>query len=179
MAGIIIVQSRIENARKIRDILRKFGYNQTVAVSTISSALNRTQDIGCGILISGTKLSDGSYKDLYEMMPDFFEMLLLTSNKELAEKDIENLICLSSPIVAADLVSTCEMMLRQMDARVKKNKAKTRSKKQNEYIALAKKILMEKNNMTEPEAYRYIQKNSMDSGTNMVETAQMILSIFS
>ena len=29
--------------------------------------------------------------------------------------------------------------------------------------------------MTEPEAFRYIQKCSMDSSTNMVETAQMII----
>ena len=34
---------------------------------------------------------------------------------------------------------------------------------------------MEKNQMTEDEAYRHIQKCSMDSGTNMVETAQMLL----
>ena len=31
--------------------------------------------------------------------------------------------------------------------------------------------------MTEEEAHRYIQKSSMDSGTGMTETAQMILSI--
>ena len=31
--------------------------------------------------------------------------------------------------------------------------------------------------LTEEEAHRYIQKCSMDSGTNMVETAQMVLSI--
>ena len=29
--------------------------------------------------------------------------------------------------------------------------------------------------MTETEAHRYIQKCSMDSGTNMVETAQMVM----
>ena len=29
--------------------------------------------------------------------------------------------------------------------------------------------------MTETEAFRYIQKTSMDSGTNMVETAQKIM----
>ena len=38
-----------------------------------------------------------------------------------------------------------------------------------------KRLLMEKNQMTEEEAYRHIQKCSMDSGTNMVETAQMLL----
>ena len=31
--------------------------------------------------------------------------------------------------------------------------------------------------MTEAEAHRYIQKCSMDSGTNLVETAQMVISL--
>ena len=33
--------------------------------------------------------------------------------------------------------------------------------------------------MTEEEAHRYLQKCSMDSGTNMLETAQMVLTIMS
>ena len=41
----------------------------------------------------------------------------------------------------------------------------------------AKALLMERNNMTESEAHRYIQKCSMDSGTNLVETSQMIISL--
>lgn len=36
---------------------------------------------------------------------------------------------------------------------------------------------MNRNNMTEEEAHRYIQKCSMDSGTNLVETSQMVLSV--
>ena len=52
-----------------------------------------------------------------------------------------------------------------------------RSEKERNLITNAKRILMERNNMTEAEAHRYIQKCSMDSGTNMVETAQMIISI--
>ena len=36
---------------------------------------------------------------------------------------------------------------------------------------------MERNNLTEEEAHRYIQKCSMDNATNMVETAQMILTL--
>jgi len=31
--------------------------------------------------------------------------------------------------------------------------------------------------MTESEAHRYMQKCSMDSGTNLVETAQMVLTL--
>ena len=36
---------------------------------------------------------------------------------------------------------------------------------------------MSRNNLTEEEAHRYIQKRSMNNGTDMVETAQMILSL--
>ena len=36
---------------------------------------------------------------------------------------------------------------------------------------------MERNHMSEEEAHRYLQKNSMDSGTNMAETARKVLSI--
>lgn len=38
---------------------------------------------------------------------------------------------------------------------------------------------MARNNMTEEEAHRYLQKCSMDSGNNIVETAEMVLSIMS
>ena len=37
---------------------------------------------------------------------------------------------------------------------------------------------MEKNSCTETEVHRYVQKQSMDSGTNLVETAQMVLDMF-
>ena len=38
----------------------------------------------------------------------------------------------------------------------------------------AKAVLMERNGFSEEEAHRYIQKRSMDNGTNMVETAYMV-----
>ena len=42
-------------------------------------------------------------------------------------------------------------------------------------IEKAKLVLMDRNGMTEPEAFRYIQKVSMDTGRKSVETAEMIL----
>ena len=44
-----------------------------------------------------------------------------------------------------------------------------------ELVDRAKAILMERNQMTEDEAHRYLQKTSMDNGTSFTETAQMIL----
>ena len=54
---------------------------------------------------------------------------------------------------------------------------KTRNAEETALIKEAKELLMNRNNMTEEEAHRYIQKCSMDSSTNMVETAQMVLAM--
>ena len=54
---------------------------------------------------------------------------------------------------------------------------KRRNPAQRAVIEKAKSLLMERNNLTEEEAHRYLQKNSMESGTNMLETARMVLTI--
>ena len=76
-------------------------------------------------------------------------------------------------------MNTMNMMLRNMGQRRRKRRLdrKTRDSRQQEVISQAKELLMARNNMSEAEAHRYLQKSSMDSGTNMVETAQMVLSI--
>ena len=54
-----------------------------------------------------------------------------------------------------------------------------RSQEEQETIRKAKELLMERHKMTEPEAHKYLQKCSMDSGTGIVETAEMIISLTS
>ena len=77
------------------------------------------------------------------------------------------------------LVNTADMVLRQLERRIKKKTRtpKKRSEKEQNYIRNAKFLLMERNYLTEEEAHKYLQKCSMDNGTNMVETAQMILTL--
>jgi len=89
------------------------------------------------------------------------------------------MLSLTMPVKAYDLVNTANMVLGQLERRVqKKSKApKKRSEKEENYIRNAKFLLMERNYLTEDEAHKYLQKCSMDNGTNMVETAQMILTL--
>ena len=72
------------------------------------------------------------------------------------------------------------MMLQSQIRRRRKAIAQPRhrSLEEQKVIDDAKKILIEKNNMTEPEAFRYIQKCSMDSGNTMVESAMMVIGIY-
>ena len=85
---------------------------------------------------------------------------------------------LTTPLKVFDLVNTVQMILGQIEWRIKKEKKKKVRTEQDEmYIRNAKCLLMERNHLTEEEAFRYIQKSSMNNSTNMVETAQMILTL--
>lgn len=117
-----------------------------------------------------------NYLDLSECLPRDFEMLLLASARVICEVP-SSILSVEMPIKSGDLVNTVSMILMQQDRkrRKEKKKPKLRSEKEQNYISNAKMMLMQRNHLNEEDAYRYIQKSSMDSGTNMVETAQMLL----
>ena len=82
------------------------------------------------------------------------------------------------PIHSHELVSTIETMAMELYAAEKKKEkipAKETIRKEQKSIDDAKALLMERNHLSEEEAHKYIQKLSMDSGNNLVETAEMIL----
>ena len=102
------------------------------------------------------------YTELHEYLPDQFEMLLVASPANCGERDLENIVCLSTPLKVHELLQTVEMMDYTITRRQKKQreKPKQRSKDEQEMIAEAKALLMERNNMTEEEAHRYIQSGA-------------------
>ena len=103
-------------------------------------------------------------------------MLLLASQRIIDEAP-NSVSTVQMPMKASVLIDTVNDMLYHLERRIKKEKKKpkARSWKEQNYISNAKMMLMQRNHLSEDEAYRYIQKSSMDSGTNMVETAQMLL----
>ena len=82
------------------------------------------------------------------------------------------------PIHSREFVSTVQMMTMDIARELKRRKKtqpKRRTAEEEKIINKAKALLMERNQMTENDAHKYIQKLSMDSGNNLVETAEMIL----
>ena len=176
MSSIVIALPKIQDARKIRSVLERHGLAVASVCSTASSALSNASELGSGVLICGHRLPDMNYLDLSECLPRDFEILLLASARVICEVP-SSILSVEMPIKAGDLVNTVDMMLAQIERRIRKEKKKPkpRSWKEQNYISNAKMMLMQRNHLNEEDAYRYIQKSSMDSGTNMVETAQMLL----
>lgn len=177
MVNIIVALPKIEDARGIRSILNKNGFNVTAVCTTGAQVLSQIDDWNDGIIICGYKLTDMMYSGLHECLPDGFDMLIMASGRVMVDCLDNNIVCLSMPFKVHDLVNTVSMMTQAILRRRKKarQQPKVRNEKEMALIKEAKDILMVRNNMTEKEAHRYIQKCSMDSGTNMVETAQMVL----
>ena len=179
MSSIVIALPKIEDAKKIRAVLVSHGFPVDSVCNTAANALAGASELGYGVMICGYRLPDMYYQELLEYLPSGFDMLLLASPKVIQEVP-SSVLTIGMPFKTGDLINTVNMMLVQIERRRKKDKKKpkVRSWKEQNYISNAKMLLMQRNHLNEEEAYRYIQKCSMDSGTNMVETAQMLLMLF-
>lgn len=180
MVNIIVVFRKIEDARNIKNILMRSGFSSTSVSSTGIQTIGQIDNLKNGIVICGYRLTDMLYSELRENLPEDFEMLLMAKEDVLPALRDNDLVCLPLPARAKDLVDTVAMMQRNVEVRIKKRKLRPRmhTEEEEEIILEAKRVLMNRNNMTEPEAHRYIQKSAMDTGTGFVETAQMVLDLF-
>lgn len=179
MTNIIVVFPKLEDAKSIRNILNRSGLSVTAVCNCGAQAISAADGLNDGIVICGYRFQDMMYSELYHNLPQYFELLLVTSKVHLQEAQGMGIMSISMPLRTDDLVETVSMMSDIIARKRKKRKEKPvqRSETDRRLLAEAKKLLMERNHMSESEAHRYIQKCSMDTGTNMVETAKMILSI--
>lgn len=179
LTSIIVVFYKLEEAKNIRNVLVKYGFQVKTVCSTGAQVMAALEEMNDGIVVSGSKYLDMTAGELRYIMPQNFEMLLVASMQNLEDNMGNGVVGLPMPLKVHDLVETLGMMAQNMDRRRKKRRSvpKERNEEEIKIIEQAKKLLMERNGMSEEEAHRYIQKNSMDSGTGKVETAQMILAL--
>ena len=150
MGVIVVVLPKLENAKKVKKILLEHGFQTVFACSSASSALQMVGEYSYGLVISGYRMPDMYYLDLVDCLPRDFESILLGSEETVAQVGA-GILSLTMPIKAYDLVNTADMVLRQLERRIKKKTRtpKKRSEKEQNYIRNAKFLLMERNYLTE------------------------------
>lgn len=179
MSNILVVFPKLEDAKGIKSLLSRQGYTNITVYATGAQVLAQIHDLNDGIVICGYKLRDMIYSELQQNLPETFDMLLMASRQYIEEVYGTGIVTLAMPLKVHELYETVDMMTRNLQRRRRKRREqpRVRDMEEVELIREAKELLMSRNNMTEEEAHRYIQKCSMDSSTNMVETAQMVLSL--
>lgn len=177
MGCILIAMPKSEDSNHIAEIIARTGMMYDIEIChTAAEVLRLSNDRDFGVVICTKKLKDMGYFELSGYLPTFFGMIVLTKDETL-ETYSGKTIKLLMPLKPRELVSTIEMMTSTFVRRIRKKGTVPikRSNPEKQIVDNAKKLLMERDGMTEPEAFRYIQKSSMDSGRSMVESAQMIL----
>lgn len=175
---IIVAFPKLEDAKNLKNVLNRNGFDDILACNSASQVISAANDSDGGVVVCGYKLTDMHYSELFGYLPREFSMLLVASPAKLEDCYSQEIVCLAMPIHSREFISTVHMMTMDIArelSRRKKRQPKKRSEEEQKIIDAAKALLMERNQMTESDAHRYIQKLSMDSGNNLVETAEMIL----
>ncbi len=179
MTNVIVLFPKIEEAKSVRNLLVRHGFRVPAVCTTGAQALSQADILGAGILVCGYRYVDMMYSELHDCLPPHFEMLLVASRQVWSECTGNDIVCVSMPIQVQDLLNTLEMMVLQLERQRKllRQKPKVRSREEEKTVLEAKRLLMERNNMSEEKAHRYLQKCSMDGGRSLAETARMVLSM--
>ena len=77
--SIVIALPKIEDAKKIRTVLNRYGFTVAAVCNSGANALASISELDGGVLLCGYHLQDMYYRDLLDYMPDYFEMLLMAS----------------------------------------------------------------------------------------------------
>ena len=180
MADIIIAFPKLDDAKNLKKLLLRNGYDVSLVCDNGAQVVGAVNELDGGVVICGYRFSDMHFSEILDYLPKGFQMLLMASPAKLEDSDISEIVSLPMPLKVQDLLDTLNMMMVQYRRwkKKQKNKPKVRSEGEKRIIQKAKELLMERNQMTEEEAHRYLQKRSMDNGTNMVETSYMVLQVF-
>lgn len=176
MGSIVVVMPRYEDSSKIADVISRSGiYAEHIICTSGNEVLRKVAEQDISVVICTKTLSDMGYEELSTYLPGKVNLLLLTKDAGLVPFS-SNIVRVLLPFKVEDLISTLRMLVPDSFYKPKPSKPK-RSPEEQKVIDDAKAILMDRNSMTEPEAFRYIQKTSMDMGRTMIESAQMILAM--
>ena len=126
MAGVIVVFPKSDDAKSIRNLLVRNGYDVAAVCTSGAQALSAADRIGSGVVVCGYKYPDMLYEELYENVMPSFAMLLLASGRALGEGVAEGVVSVAMPLRVQELLSTLDMVMHQLDRRRRKRR-RTRS----------------------------------------------------
>lgn len=170
MRDIIIVYPVKDVALKLRMMLENEGFHVSCVCALGSSALNISQDMREGVIVCAEMLSDMSAGNVAEHLPPDFDVISLTKNG--TQSYMGNLIYLPLPVNREEFLSTVSVLVNSTSAFTR------RDSNDAEIISNAKVIIMNNMHMTETQAHKYLQNESMKTGKKLARLAQEIVNDF-
>lgn len=175
MEQVILAFEGEKNARHIRDIVENAGLAECLVCHSAAEVKRLSGSQGIYTVICGYKLPDETAQSLADDLPETCSILILAVQSMLdLVDDREGLFKLPAPVARNDLISMVNRLLSR-GSRMGRHIRPQRPMEELSLIENAKRRLMSERGISEEEAHRFLQKKSMDTGTRLPQTAQMVL----
>lgn len=171
MKSIIIAYPIKNTALQIKSVLEDEGLYVSHICATGASVLNIAGDMRGGVIVCASILRDMGAGVLAERLPAGFDIVALSKGGR--QSYMGNFISLPLPLDRDEFVSTVAVLMSS------ESSFTNRKKEDCDYISNAKNILMSVNDMSEMQAHKYLQKESMKSGKKIADVAKEIIKQFS
>jgi len=130
--------------------------------------------MGGGVVVCGYKLPDMTAEQLAFDLREIASFLVVAKPASLDLCESEDIFRLPTPVKPGELIGSINMLI-QLDQKNTRNTLPRRSPEDEELIRKAKELLMDRNGMTEPQAYQFLQRKSMNTSSKMTEIAKLVL----
>lgn len=174
MDKVILAFEGEKATARVRDILESSGAATCLICHSGAEVKRLVNKQHVPVVVCGYKLRDETAESLCEDLPLSCSVLVLAVQNLLDMIESEDVFKLAAPVSRGDLLSSVRM-LTQMGRRVERFTRPRHTGEERALIEKAKALLIDRNGMTEEQAHQFLQKKSMDSGTKLVQTAQMVL----
>lgn len=176
---IVIALNNAETSEKLKVLLSQEGYEIVALCSSGNELIRAVMKYSPDLALVGYKYKDMSLLDVYDTLYDQTNFLAVVNEpyKSYIEEDTD-IYCIGTKISnilltnAIDLIFQSKRRIEKLKKQVEKLEHTLEDRK---VIEKAKGRLMETSGVTENEAFRYMQKLSMDSGKRMKDIAGLIL----
>lgn len=174
MINVIIALKATKGRDKLSLALATGGNYNVLAIVTSGADVIKLvrRNNSYGVVICSEKLSDMHYTKLANLLPDNYKILLIKQSGSGFHEDNGNMAMLMIPFNKSELFATIDLLAIALE------ESKSYKRIKGALVEQAKIILIEVNNMTEPQAHRFMQKRSMDTRTDIDTIAQEIIRLY-
>ena len=172
---VIVAFESSANRATIKEMLESEGEFSCMVCRSAAEVKRAVHKQHRCIIVCGFKLADETCEDLFHDLRSDCFMLMVGPQARLELSENEGIFKLQSPIRRGELLASVRM-LEQFRRYVPREKEPAkRGGEEQKLIAQAKAVLIDRHGMTEEQAHRFLQKQSMDNGAKLTDTARMVL----
>lgn len=174
---IVVSLINDRHCRQISQILQSAGIQVRHCCKSGAETIREILNMGSGIVICGSKLSDMTPQDLANELKGRALLLIIASPAQLEYFGPEDIIKLSPPVARRQLI-TAVATLKEEEARRFRETVLQRGPEDDALIDRAKTMMMDRERISEQEAHRFLQQRSMSSGMRKTELARRIIEAY-